>query len=72
MSARLQAACRLLAESEIALKEVAQRCGLGTPATMRRLFMQRLGVSPAHYRDKFHVHEVLAERLLEESHTPAR
>jgi transcriptional regulator GlxA family with amidase domain len=72
MSARLQAACRLLAESEFTLKEVAQRCGLGTAATMRRLFMDRLGVSPAHYRDKFRVHEVIAARMRPEaSHTPA-
>jgi len=61
-AARLQAACRLLEESDIALNEVAQRCGLGTAATMRRLFLQRLGVAPVHYRDKFRVREVGAER----------
>jgi transcriptional regulator GlxA family with amidase domain len=46
MSARLQAACRLLEETRMTPKAVAQRCGLGSPATMRRAFMQRIGVSP--------------------------
>jgi transcriptional regulator GlxA family with amidase domain len=52
-SARLQAACRLLAESRFSLKAIAQRCGLGSAATLRRAFASRLGVSPLHYRDKF-------------------
>jgi transcriptional regulator GlxA family with amidase domain len=52
-SARLQAACRLLEDSELAAKAVAQRCGLRSPAAMRRVFIRRLGVSPAQYRDKF-------------------
>ena len=57
MSARLQAASRQLEETRMTPKAVAQRCGLGSPATMRRAFMQRIGVSPAHYRDKFGVRE---------------
>jgi transcriptional regulator GlxA family with amidase domain len=53
MSARLEAACRLLAETALPAKTVAQRCGLGSAANMRRLFIRRLGVPPTHYRDKF-------------------
>jgi transcriptional regulator GlxA family with amidase domain len=52
-SARMQAACRLLTESRLSLKAVAQRSGLGSAAALRRAFARRLGVSPVHYRDKF-------------------
>jgi transcriptional regulator GlxA family with amidase domain len=36
---------------------VAQRCGLGSAAAMRRVFMRRLGVSPGQYPDKFGARE---------------
>jgi transcriptional regulator GlxA family with amidase domain len=61
MSARLQAVCRLLEDTELPAKTVAQRCGLRSPAAMRRAFMRRLGVSPAQYRDKFRSHEPMLE-----------
>jgi transcriptional regulator GlxA family with amidase domain len=53
-SIRLQAARRLLEETELAPKAIAKRCGLGTAAAMRRVFLRELGVAPADYRDKFH------------------
>jgi transcriptional regulator GlxA family with amidase domain len=52
-SVRFQAACRLLEETALAPKAVAQRCGLGSPAALRRVFMRRVGVTPAQYREKF-------------------
>jgi transcriptional regulator GlxA family with amidase domain len=52
-SVRLQAACRLLEDTALAPKAVAKRCGLGSPAALRRVFMRQLGVSPTQYRDKF-------------------
>ena len=52
-SVRLQAARRLLEETDLAAKAVATRCGFGSAATLQRLFMRRLGVSPTQYRDKF-------------------
>jgi transcriptional regulator GlxA family with amidase domain len=55
LEARLQAACRLLEETDHSTKVVAQRCGLGSAINMRRMFLRRIGVSPAHYRDKFRV-----------------
>jgi transcriptional regulator GlxA family with amidase domain len=55
MSARLQGARRLLEESELAPKAIAQRCGLGSAAAMRRVFVRELGVSPAEYREKFYI-----------------
>ena len=59
-SARLQAACRLLEDSQFPLKAVAQRSGLRSPATLRRVFASRLGVSPLSYRDKFRTAEAAA------------
>jgi transcriptional regulator GlxA family with amidase domain len=61
MSARLQAACRLLEDTELPAKTVALRCGLHSTAAMRRAFMRRLGVSPAQYRDKFRSNEPMLE-----------
>ena len=53
MSARIQEARRLLEQTELAPKIVAQRCGLGSTAAMRRVFLRELGISAAEYRDKF-------------------
>ena len=50
---RLQAARRLLEETEMAPKTIAQRCGFGSPAVMRRVFLREIGVSPAEYRNRF-------------------
>jgi len=54
LSARVEAACDILADSRMPLKGVAQRCGFGSVAAMRRAFMQRVGVPPRQYRDNFH------------------
>lgn len=54
MAVRLQEARRLLEETAIAPKVVAQRCGLGSTATMRRVFLRELGVAPAEYRQRFY------------------
>ncbi len=58
-TARLQAACRMLEETELATKTIAARCGLGSAATLRRTFMRRLGVSPTQYREKFRARAVI-------------
>ena len=52
-SVRLQVVCRLLEENALSLKQIAERCGLGSTATLRRIFKRRLGVPPLQYRDKF-------------------
>jgi AraC-like DNA-binding protein len=41
------------ATTALAPNAVAKRCGLGSPAALRRVFMRQLGVSPTQYRDKF-------------------
>jgi len=51
--ARIEAARRLLEETTLAPKIIAQRTGFGSAGAMRRSFARKLGASPAEYRDKF-------------------
>lgn len=50
---RLDEARRLLEETSLSLKEITARTGLGDASTMWRVFTQRLGVTPAAYRQRF-------------------
>jgi transcriptional regulator GlxA family with amidase domain len=50
---RIDEARRLLEETPLALKEITARTGLGDASTMWRVFTQRLGVTPAEYRQRF-------------------
>jgi transcriptional regulator GlxA family with amidase domain len=50
---RVDAACRLVTESRLPIKRVAQRCGFGTEETMRRSFVRLLKISPQEYRARF-------------------
>jgi transcriptional regulator GlxA family with amidase domain len=52
---RLEAACRLLTETGMSLKEVARKCGYRSVAALRRAFASRLGVPPRQYREHFQV-----------------
>ena len=51
--ARVEAARRLLEESEDGVERIAERCGFGTAETLRRAFQRLLRVSPAAYRARF-------------------
>jgi transcriptional regulator GlxA family with amidase domain len=51
--ARVDAARRLLEESETPLQRIASRCGFASPDTMRRAFLRRIGTGPSDYRDRF-------------------
>jgi len=51
--ARIDAARRLLEETNTPLKRVAAWCGFGDPNGLRRAFLRRLKVSPADYRRRF-------------------
>ena len=64
MSARLQAARQLLEATRLAPKAIAQRCGLGSAAAMRRVFLRRLRVSPLQYRDRFRARDINADAAL--------
>ncbi|MGH8815428.1 GlxA family transcriptional regulator [Achromobacter pestifer] len=51
--ARIDAARRVLESTRLPLKSVAYDCGFGNADNMRRVFMKRLQVSPADYRQRF-------------------
>lgn len=50
---RVEAARRLLSDSRLPVKRIAQRCGLGSEETMRRSFLRLLTVTPQDYRARF-------------------
>jgi transcriptional regulator GlxA family with amidase domain len=50
---RLEAARRLLADTDDGVERVAHACGFGTAEAMRRAFTRTLGVAPADYRRRF-------------------
>ncbi|MBT2452389.1 DJ-1/PfpI family protein [Streptomyces sp. ISL-43] len=52
-STRLEAARRLLEESDGSLPQVAAASGLGSVKTLHRSFRRRLGTTPAEYRRRF-------------------
>jgi len=49
---RLEIACRLLAETNLSLVAVAHRAGVGHQQNLGRLLRQRLGLTPAAYRQQ--------------------
>jgi AraC family transcriptional regulator, transcriptional activator FtrA len=51
--ARVDRARELLESSALPMDQVARRTGLGTSATLRHHFRQKVGVSPAEYRRRF-------------------
>ena len=50
---RVEAARRLLSESRLPVKRIAQRCGFGSEETLRRSFLRLLAVTPLDYRARF-------------------
>lgn len=50
---RVEAARRLLEETDEGVEAVARRCGFGTAETLRRTFVRSLHLSPAEYRRRF-------------------
>lgn len=50
---RLEAARRRLEESDDSVQQVATACGFGSAETMRRSFVDMLGMAPAEYRRRF-------------------
>jgi transcriptional regulator GlxA family with amidase domain len=50
---RIEEARRLLEETSLPLKDITARTGLGDASTMWRAFTERLGVTPAAYRQRF-------------------
>jgi transcriptional regulator GlxA family with amidase domain len=50
---RVEAARRLLSDTAMPVKRVAQRCGFGTEETLRRSFLRLLATTPQAYRARF-------------------
>ena len=50
LEVRLDAACRLLAETDLLVKQVAARTGFGTVAALGAAFTRRQGVTPSAFR----------------------
>ena len=51
--ARVDAARELLENTGLSIDRIAQRCGLGTPTTLRHHFRKKVGLSPTQYRKRF-------------------
>jgi AraC family transcriptional activator FtrA len=51
--ARVDRARELLESTALPIDHIAERCGLGTPTTLRHHFRRKVGVSPAAYRKRF-------------------
>jgi AraC family transcriptional regulator, transcriptional activator FtrA len=51
--ARVDAARELLEGTTLTVEHIAERCGLGTPTTLRHHFRKKVGVSPTQYRKRF-------------------
>jgi transcriptional regulator GlxA family with amidase domain len=52
--ARLDAVRQYLENSDLALREIALRCGFETADNLRRVFTRRFQLSPMEYRQRFH------------------
>lgn len=53
---RVETACRYLVETQLSLKEITDKCGLGTSDNMRRVFIKYLQITPSDYRKNFGVY----------------
>lgn len=53
--ARVDAARRLLTQSQLPVESIAQRAGFGSEERMRRAFQRHFKVSPASFRSRFHM-----------------
>jgi transcriptional regulator GlxA family with amidase domain len=60
--ARIDAARRHLESTDMAIKEIAWQCGFDSADSLRRVFSQRLQITPVEYRQRFRSD---AERLIE-------
>lgn len=52
-SVRIETARRLLEETSDSIEAVCEQSGFGTPETLRRAFMESLGIPPGQYRQRF-------------------
>lgn len=50
---RVEAARRLLGDSALPIKRIADQCGFGSEETLRRSFLRAVSVTPQAYRERF-------------------
>ncbi len=50
---RVEAARRLMSETQLPVKRISRQCGFGSEETMRRGFLRLLAVTPSDYRSRF-------------------
>jgi transcriptional regulator GlxA family with amidase domain len=50
---RIEAARRILEETEMPIKRIASECGFGAEERLRRAFARQVGTTPAEYRARF-------------------
>ena len=50
---RFEAARRLLEDTDLPVKRIAERCGFGAEETLRRVFLRRIAATPGDYRRRF-------------------
>lgn len=51
--ARIATAKRLLADTDVPIGDIPRRVGYQDPGTLRRMFVERVGIGPADYRRRF-------------------
>jgi transcriptional regulator GlxA family with amidase domain len=62
--ARIDSARRYLESTDLAMVEIARRCGFDSSDALRRIFHRRLQINPAEYRSRFRSHDVPAAKRL--------
>jgi transcriptional regulator GlxA family with amidase domain len=70
-AARVEAARRMIEESDISLKKVAYLCGFADQGGLRRAFMRRISVTPVEYRQRFRPPEVSVSHFVRAPVHPA-
>ncbi len=61
-SVRVEAARRLLEETQDPLESVCEKAGLGSTESLRRAFLRAVGIAPSQYRDRFNRSDAAAQR----------
>jgi transcriptional regulator GlxA family with amidase domain len=52
-AARIDAARRYLESTDLAMRDIARRCGFESADALRRIFNRRLQINPVEYRSRF-------------------
>lgn len=50
---RVEAARKYLEDTNLSIAQIAEKCGLGSVTSIRRIFLRHLEISPSHYRLSF-------------------